>query len=228
MRPIKLLVLAGVIALAAMAFVGTGAASADSACTIDPLNGAQGECPEESIWMAPILGLAPVAVFRVGETEIKCKSEFLAEWVENEGKKTGVRYLVLSWTFAGCDPPGCKVTAENLPYSLLAEMWLVERLRLSEDKKGRPAFYLEKCEIDGVALNCLYETQQEAQAIYALESKIIEKIEVPLVGAIPWNIPLLLGEGSKLCDEDARLEAKYLLYEEAGKEGPEIFFTAAP
>lgn len=225
MRLIKMLGLAGILALVAMAFVGVGAASADSACLVDPENGPKGECPAGSVWTGPIIGLASNALFIGGGVQTECKSEFLADYDENEGAEEGVLYLILSLTFTECKNGCKKVIAENLPYLLLILMiqpGADAHAILTEDGKGRPAFLLENCG----GLNCLYETAEKALLNYILE----EKEAKPLVGA--WaagNLPITRGGDSPLCPKEGLFEATYLTYEDVNKvEGSELFFTALP
>lgn len=230
MKFIKMLSLAGATALAAMAFVGASAASADSACLVDPIGGAQGECPAEKVWNGPIIGLSQEAIFDLDEKETKCKSEFLADWIKNEGKKIGALYLILTFTFTNPCVGACHAAfAENLPWSLLVLMAPgpsgQEHAILKEDGKGRPSILLEDCTILGLLLNCLYEFEPEILLNYALELK--EK--QPLVGAFEFNHALFRGGDDPLCQGFVAFQASYLTYEDKEKkEGGELFFTAFP
>jgi hypothetical protein len=235
-RVIKLLGLAGVTALVALAFVGAGTASADSACLVDPPEGAQGTCPKESIWNGPIIGLSQEAVWGwPDQADTKCKSEFLADWIKNEGEKVGLLYLILTFTFTDCLGGPCnkkEIKSENTPWELLVLMAAQvpggekEHSFLREDGKGRPAFLQNNCIFDSMELNCLYEFAKEVLINYFLE----EKEGKPLVGALNVNVGLNRGLGdSQMCPKLATLTAAYLIYEDVNKvEGSELFFTAIP
>lgn len=225
MRPIKMLGLVAIAALAAMVLVSSGTAFADSACLEDPKGGSQGECPGGKRWEGPIIGLSPEALFILNGVETKCKSEFLADYVKNEGAKIGLLYLILTLTFTECKGGCKKVFAENLPYLLLVLMWIQEHAILSEDEKGRPAVLLETCTFPPLEpINCLYDLPEKTLFNYVLE----EKEKQPLVGALfAGNVPLTWAGDSKLCPEKGLFEAKYLIYEDKEKlEGGELFFTA--
>lgn len=222
MKFAKLFVLAAATTLAAMALIGVGTASADSACLVDPEGGSQGECPAEKVWEGPIIGLSPEALFIVNGNETKCKSEFLADYLEDEGAKVGLLYLILTFTFSECKGYCPKASAEKLPWLLLVLMWERKHAVISEDKNGRPAVLLENC--NGGVLNCLYNLPEKTLGNYVLE----EKEKQPLVGALAFtNIQLAWAGDSKLCPETAVFEATYLIYEDVEKkEGGELFFTA--
>jgi hypothetical protein len=225
-RFLKMLGLAGATALVAMAFVSAGTASADSACLKDP--GAKGECPEGSIWTGPIIGLSPEALFVVDEKNTTCKSEFLADYVENEGANVGVLYLILSLLFKECKGACPEVNAENLPYLFLALMKETHAFLYEDPFFGRPAVLLKDCIILNKLMNCLYSLPEKTLLIYLLEKN--EKGE-PLVGAfrVPFEPLTLTGDDKELCPKEARFEATYLIYEDKEKkEGPELFFTAFP
>lgn len=224
MRLIKMLGLAGAAALASLALIGPGTATADSACLVDP--GPLGLCPAGSVWNGPIIGLSGEALFKIHNTVTKCKSEFLADYNFNEGPHVGVLYLILNLTFTECVGPCQKVIAENLPYLLLVSMAKGHAL-LRGDGKGPPAFLLENCVILGLPMNCLYQPQAlPVLAKYVLESNEIGK---PLAGALAFNQPLVWGGDDPICPPQANWEATYLVYEDFGfLEGPELFFTALP
>jgi hypothetical protein len=233
--------LVGITALAAMALVVGGSASADSACLEDPKGGAQGECPEGKVWKGPIIGLAIEVKIGLGALEdTVCKGEFLADWVKNEGAKIGVLYLILTFKLLNCTGL-CKNVAvqngENLPWSLLVLMAPKdpenpadgkEHAILREDGKGIPSILLENCKINAMLLNCLYEFGVESLWNYELE----EKESKPLAGAFRINTGLARGTpgDSAMCPDGAAFTGSYLIYEdkESGKEGGELFFTAIP
>lgn len=223
MKFVKLFALVAATTLAAMALIGAGTASADSACLVDPEGGSQGECPGEKVWEGPIIGLEPEALFIIGGVHTTCESEFLADYIRDEGPKEGLLYLILELTFDNCEG-GCKTAvAENLPYLLLLLLWEQEHGYLTEDKKGRPAFLLEGC--TALKLNCLYQPPEKTLVHYVLEED--EEAE-PLVGALAaTNIQLTRGKDSELCPKDAIFEGIYLIYEDVEEEeGEELFFTA--
>lgn len=223
MRLIKMLSLAGVTALAAMAFVGAGTASADSACLADP--GALGLCPAGAVWNGPITGLSGEAIFKVDNTVTKCKSSFLADYVVNEGPHVGVLYLVLNLNFFECVGACPNAFAENLPSLLLVSMAQLHA-KLTGDGFGPPAVLLQNCLILNIPMNCLYKTQPPVLLNYLLE---LNGVGQPLVGALRFNAPLVWGGDDPLCPEGAVFQATYLIYEDQNfVEGPELFFTALP
>lgn len=224
MRLIKLLGLAGAVALAAMAFVGASTASADSACLVDP--GALGLCPVGSVWNGPIIGLSGEATFKVDNTVTKCKSSFLADYVGNEGPHVGVLYLILNLNFFECVGACPTAVAENLSYLLLVAMAQLHA-KLTGDGNGPPSFLLENCLILNIPMNCLYKTQPPVLLNYLLEAN--EQTGLPLAGALGFNVPLKWAGDDPLCPENAVFQAKFLIYEDQFfAEGPELFFTALP
>lgn len=224
MRLIKMLVLAGVTALAAMAFVGASTASADSACLVDP--GPQGLCPAGAVWNGPIIGLSQEAVFKVHNTETKCKSEFLADYNGNLGPHVGVLYLILTLNFTQCVGACQNAFAERLPYLLLPLMSPNQHALLKPDFNGPPSVLLQNCLILGLLLNCLYKLPQPSLLNYQLE---LNSKFFPLVGAFQANLPLTWAGDDMLCPGAGNFEATYLIYEDFNNiEGPELFFTALP
>lgn len=225
MRIIKMLALAGATALAAMAFVGAGSASADSACLVDPPGGALGMCPAGALWNGPIIGLSQEAVFKVHDTETRCKSQFLADYNFNEGPHIGLLYLILSLVFTQCEGACLNAFAENLPYLLLVSA-LNQHAIMKHDFNGSPAVLLENCLILGFPLNCLYKLPQNSLLNYLLE---LNSQFLPLSGALDANLPLTWAGDDPLCPATANFEATYLIYEDFnGVEGGELFFTALP
>ncbi len=225
MRLIKMLGLAGATALVAMAFVGASTASADSACLVDPPGGAFGKCPAGAIWNGPIIGLSQEAVFKVHNTETRCKSQFLADYNFNEGPHVGLLYLILSLVFTECLGACQNAFAENLPYLLLVSA-LNQHAILKHDFNGPPAVLLENCLILGFPLNCLYKLPQNSLLNYLLE---LNSQLLPLSGALSANLPLAWAGDDPFCPAAANLEATYLIYEDFnGVEGGELFFTALP
>lgn len=226
MRLIKMLGLVGATALVAMAFVGAGTASADSACLKDP--GDKGECPKESIWTGPIIGLASEALFILDEKNTICKSEFLADYVENEGPNVGLLYLILSLIFKECKGACPEVTAEHLPYLFLVLMKETHAMLFEDPGFERPAVLLKDCVILNKLMNCLYNLPIKTLLVYILEKN--EKGE-PLVGAfrVPFEPLTIAGDDKEICPKEARFEATYLIYEDKEKkEGAELFFTSFP
>lgn len=221
MRLMRTSGLAGFAMLAAMTFAGVGTAHADSLCFEDP--GIKGECIDELRWRGPIIGLSTESVFLTSLGDVTCKSEFLADYVENEGAQIGILYLVLDFSFSNCKEFCTVAKVENLPYLLLVDA-IEEHAVLTEDGKGRPAILFENC--GALKLNCLYETEKEALLDYLLEWEEA----VPLVGAFdPTKLPLPKGGDSQLCPNEAKWDATYLIYADGEKkEGAELFLTALP
>lgn len=227
MRLVKLLGLAGATALAAMAFVGAGTASADSACLVDPPGGAHGQCPAGAVWNGPIIGLSQEAIFEVHNTVTTCKSEFLADYNGNLGPHFGVLYLILTLKFQECLGPCEKAFAENLPYLLLVLMSPNLHAIVKHDFNGPPSVLLQNCFILGIPLNCLYNLPQNSLFDYLLE---LNGQLFPLSGALSANLPLTWAGDDPLCPIGANFKATYLIYKDHPNnvEGAELFFTALP
>ena len=226
MKLVKMLGMAVAAALASMALLGTSAASADSACLVDPPGGAFGECPAGAVWNGPIIGLSQEAVFKVHGTTTKCRSRFLADYNGNEGPHLGVLYLVLSLTFTECIGACQNAFAERLPYLLLVKAWPNQHAILRHDFNGPPSVLLENCLILGIPLNCLYKLPQNSLLDYLLE---LNDQLLPLAGALRANLPLTWAGDDMLCPMGAKFEATYLIYEDFNElEGGELFFTALP
>lgn len=233
MRFSKMLGLAAVAALAAMAFVGAGSASADSACLEDVALTV--ECPAGKVWNGSIIGLSPETVLTAGAFEEKCKSEFLADWVKNEGSHVGVLYLILKLTFTECKG-SCKEvkgnSASNLPFLVLASA-LKAHAVVTADGKGTPGGLLIGCTLFGFSVNCSYTAPAESLLKYLLEKDASGK---PLVGSFSsakGQGPIILSrtaEDSGLCPATGEWLADYLIYEDpaSGVEGAELFLAALP
>lgn len=223
-RLVKMLGLVGATALVAMAFIGAGTASADSACLADP--GPLGVCPVGAVWNGPIIGLSEEALFKIHNTVTKCKSTFLADYNFNEGPHVGVLYLILNVTFTECVGSCPNAFAENLPYLMLIRM-AQQHAFLTGDGNGPPAFLLQNCVILDIPMSCLYRTTPPALIKYLLE--VNQFTGFPLAGALDFNLPLKWAGDDMLCPQNANFEATYLIYEDQGfNEGPELFFTALP
>ena len=225
MRLIKMLGLAAVAAVAAMALIGSGTASADSLCLEDPVvNGHNGECKAEKIWKGPVIGLALNKATLLAEgLETKCDSETLADYVSNEGAHIGLYLLVLHLTFTNCTGACKTAKAENLPYLALANALKLHVIFTKHPGgPGNPAALLE-CTLFGFPVNCLYE-QPEALLTYELTTE---------GGALKAEVPLLRGGDSGICPAKGTWHALYDIYEDLGlgppaKEGARLWLTALP
>lgn len=224
MRIIKMLGSAGAVVLIAMACVGAGTAAADSACLKDV--GINGVCPEGAAWTGPVIGLAKKAVFKIDNTETKCKGKFLADYVANEGEHVGVIYLVLTLTFSECEGACENAIAEELPYMVLVKTLQKQAMWTKDGKPNPPAVLLENCMILNTQLDCLYETPDSMIFPYVLEK---DSQEEPLAGALVFNPQLFWAGDNEQCTQEAQLESKFLIYEDIiGVEGPELFFASLP
>jgi hypothetical protein len=229
MRLIKMIGLAALIALAAMAFVGASSVSADSLCLVDPvIGGHNGECPAEKVYKGPILGLAKSSVILAEGLETLCKSEFLADWIKNEGAHIGLELLILHFIISECKG-SCKSTkAENLPYKVLA-VALKLHVIVTGDGKGNPA-WLKECTLFGFPVNCLYEAKEAL-----LEYELGEPGKTN--AALKALVPLTRGGDSALCPASGEWHALYEIYKDLGelsslppigKEGAPLYLTALP
>jgi hypothetical protein len=217
--------LAAVAALAAMAFIGSGTASADSLCLVDPeVGGHNGECPEAKIWKGPVIGLSlGKAVLLAEGLKTECDSETLADWISNEGAHVGLLLLVLHLTFTNCTGQCKTAKAENLPYLALANALKLHVVFTKDPGSTGPPAALLECSLFGFPTNCLYE-QPEALLEYEL------KLEG---GALKAEVPLLRGGDSGLCPAKGTWHALYDIYEDLGlgpppKEGARLWLTALP
>jgi hypothetical protein len=223
-RFIKMLGLAGAVALIAMAFAGAGTASADSACLVDV--GANGACPAGSIWQGPVIGLSKLVVFKIEKTETKCKSGFLADYLGNEGAHVGVTYLILGLGFKECTGDCEKATAEALPYVFLVSA-LQNQVLLIQDGIFPPAVLLENCMVLGVPMDCLYQGPEVTPFPLVLEKN--QKGE-PLASALDLSLPLTWAGDDLFCPQTATWNANYLIYEDNSETGEdaELFFASLP
>lgn len=219
MRFIKMLGLAAVAALAAMAFVGATSASADTACLENV--GHANECPPAKRWTGNVTGLTnagePALLLDSFKNVLeKCNSEVLALWIENEGSHKGVKYLIdtAGIKFTGCTGICNKATSEApawlLVEALALDAWVSKHGTLAVSAK------LEECEF---GVNCLYRFTNETQLLKAESDFIIAK-EVPLT------------ESTKefLCPNSTTWDGKYLVREDetGGTEGGVLYAAALP
>jgi hypothetical protein len=213
-----------VAAIAATAFAGGGSASADSLCSVDPAGGASGECPAASVYKGSIVLLANEAVFTASGLSTKCKSEALADWIENEGPHKGLRLQALQVTLTECTGACLAAKSENLPWSALVSALKAHVIIIGE-KGGNPSF-LRECNLFGFPVNCLYEVS-EALASYELG-------ELGKKGpAFKAAVPLTRGGDSALCPATGELSGLYFVYKDLGggppaKEGESLYLAALP
>ena len=111
--------LAALAALAAMAFVGVGSASADTLCKVHAET-----CPEASRFPVPttIHAFAKEARLLSGEIETVCESLIEGATSKNLGAHKGLEGLINTVTFKNCTGACDFVTgdsAENLPYKVI-------------------------------------------------------------------------------------------------------------
>jgi hypothetical protein len=225
-RLIKMLGLAAVAVLVPIALLGVGNASADSACLEDPAGGVTGKCPENKVWTGPIIGLSNSALLSSSILTVLCKSEFLANYVKNEGEHVGVLYLITSLSFANCTGGCSEAAAEQLSYLALASA-LKQHIIITKDKLGNPSFLFKGCIILGeFTVNCLFEAAQPLLNYILLE----DGKGTPVGGAFGASeVALVRGGDSALCPKEPKWSAVYSIYEdESGKDGAPLFLTALP
>jgi hypothetical protein len=124
MRLIKMLGLAAVAALAAMAFVGAMPASAETFCTQSGHH--TDECPAANRYNGNLVvtSTSKVLFLQNGEIEDECDSTLLAlgATIENEGNHTGVKILVDTGALSFTNCTGlCNSTESINPVWLLAQ-----------------------------------------------------------------------------------------------------------
>ena len=149
MKSIKLLGLAAITALAAMAFVGAGSASATTLCEV---NVGGGECPYKVALPTTMLGYAAPVQFSVNKNPLgSCSSSQMRLKAEkNLGAGKGISGQLSSFSLAGCDVlPSCAPGPEvrNLPYK--AELHETAggngALTLSSGGAGNPTLRFTGC-----------------------------------------------------------------------------------
>ena len=120
MRFIKMLGLAAIAAVAAMAFVGAGSAAATVLCKQAP--NAENKCAAgQSYGVGTIIkGTAQNAVLTSDLSNVTCEHSETEAEVSNAGSaSTTVTGSIKKLTFTGCKTAGlvgCTVTVQNLPY----------------------------------------------------------------------------------------------------------------
>jgi hypothetical protein len=194
MKHLKLIGLAMMAAMAAMAFIGAGSASADTLCKVST-----NPCPEASRYPIPttISAESNAATLTGGSFSVTCASKVSGKTTANHGSI--LLGLIESLTFTGCSGSCNAASAVNLPY--LAEANATGggsgTLLVKSDGTGNPGATLKGCTIFGV--ECTYTSSS---------------ITLDLKGGNPATIvassePLTRTGGSALCPEKGSWTATY-------------------
>lgn len=227
MRYVKMLGLAAVAALASMAFIGTGSASADWLCHLDV--GHENECAvgwrvakeELIVGLTEQGGKKALLLDGNGNVKMECDSKALGKFKGQEETAAAhdpVLGLIELLTFYNCSGLCEKATGHSAPFWLLGEASTLDAWILSdnEDLNLLPGALLENCGFPGV--HCLYRTEAE---------KALLKIEKDLL--IAHKVPLLKSAGIFACPHNGFWDALYLTtLDKAGKHETPIYLSLLP
>lgn len=206
MRLIKMFGLAALAAVAAMAFVGAGSASADTLCLSNA--GHEKECPvadREPIGTT-VVGLATGALLLNGSGEVleKCHSKTAGKVTSNLGAHKGLVALITELNFTNCEGICKKATGHAAPFEMLAFALQLHVLIKKHALTGlRPGARLEEC---FAGIQCLYQTVSQTPLLnigtdtliankVALEESAPKQFLCPDSGA--WDATYLLTVGEK-------------------------------
>jgi hypothetical protein len=164
-RLIKMLGLAVLAVVGAMAYVGAGSASADTLCESNT-----NPCPLEKSYALPVHitgSSTEAAKFLVnGEAKVECNSKILIKVTKNIGEEEGMKATLTDLKFSGCAGlcTGVKEEkSENLPYYTYLNA--IEQHLLVSDGGGSfgiPSILFTECTVGGVKVSCLYEVPSKA------------------------------------------------------------------
>ncbi len=213
MRTIKILGLAAVSALAAMALVGATTASADSLCTTNA--GHPNTCPAGNIYTGNVLGKTSSAVLLNESKEQleKCTGQVLGNGssIVNEGSHKGLSILLQPLSFTNCEGI-CKKATGKVGSNLLVEALTLDAW-VTADGALAPGAELEECFL---GVKCNYELESAKQLLTASGSTLTAT-----------QVPLKRTSGSALCPAKGFWDAAYAVTkDETG--GGSIFITSLP
>lgn len=205
--------LAAFAALAAMAFVGATAASADSLCTTNA--GHPNECPAANVYKGNVLGKSSSAILLNESKEQieKCTGEVLGNGssIVNEGSHKGLSILLEPLKFTNCEGI-CKKATGKVGSNLLIEALTLDAW-VTKDGELAPGAQLEECFL---GVSCTYELESAKQLLGASGNTLTAS-----------QVPLKRSAGSTLCPAKGFWDATYTTTkDEAG--GGSIFATALP
>ncbi len=202
MRYAKILGLAAIAALASMAFIGAGSASADTLCHTNP--GHDKECPAGS--RLPVGEL--IEAESIGKAEllasignVKCDSQGLGKIVET-GNHKPVLGLLETLTFTACEGACSKAKAHSAPFHLEVQAnGLNPYAQPHPSSTLLPGGLLENCTF---GINCLYEVTSHLADLGEIESGATGDV-------LKFLVPLLRSGHSAFCPEKSEWHARYLL-----------------
>ena len=225
MRLIKMLGLAAVAALASMAFLGVGVASADTFCEENV--GSGNECPEgqrltegklimgltEAFNPARLLGLNEKGEL-INTTE--CHSTILGKVGANDGQHVSLLGLIESLTFTNCTGYCKKGKGHSAPFLFKAVALEGHVFVYKDNETGLlPGALFEECVL---GVSCLYVSTVEATVL---------DIKFDLLKAT--QEPLKRSGHSAFCPPKAQWDGEYLLTLDVnGQPGEPIYLTALP
>ncbi len=200
MRYAKILGLAAIAALASMAFIGAGSASADSLCRENV--GHAGTCP------APLVVNELIEAESIGKAEllssignVKCSSQGLGKIVAT-GNHQPVLGLLETLTFTACEGACSKAKAHSAPFHLEVQAsTLTPYAQPHPSSTLLPGGLLENCTF---GINCLYEVTSHLADLGEIESGATGDV-------LKFLVPLLRSNHSAFCPEKSEWHARYLL-----------------
>jgi hypothetical protein len=203
MRLVKMLGLAVLAGLTAMASIGAGAASADVACkeNVGHLN----TCPADKIVIEnhSIKGKSeatPVKFLNLEKTQVECGSEILGQVKANQGAHKGLLVLITKWEFTNCKGLCKKAKGHSLPFLMeVIALDLHVIITKHPDEGLRPAVLFEEC--TELKVNCLYEFGSE---------ETLWNIKNDLLISDRWG--MLRSGHSMICPTSEEFDATYKLY----------------
>jgi hypothetical protein len=152
MKYFKMLGLAAITAMAAMAFVGASSASADDLCKVN-----ESPCSETNKYpIGTVLkGSSKEAVLTSGEFKVTCESAVEGKTTEDLGAGKGLLGLIEKLTFSSCKGSCTSATAIHTPYMVTA-FASSQTANVFSDGSGKPGASLGGCL--GFA-TCVFETE---------------------------------------------------------------------
>jgi hypothetical protein len=215
-RSIKMLGLAMTAAIAAMAFVGAGSASADALCKTNP--GHTKECPAPLATGTLIKGLtlanAPATLLdEEKEAIMTCHSTALGTLGASLGSHKGRAGLLTSLSFSNCTGICASAEGINEPYALTLDALALTAHVTEHAQGGTPGAFLNNCFF---FFDCEYELV-EGLALLTLSGDTL----------IASNEELFKSGGSGACPEVGYWDASYLVTTDNAAAEP-LFATSLP
>ena len=217
MRSMKMVGLAVLSALAAMAFVGAGSASADALCETNP--GHANSCPTPlasgTLIKGNTTGKNAFLLNASKEPTMTCRSSALGSLGASHGPHKGVLGLLTSLLFSECEGLCPKATGHSAPFLFEAlVLQLLVHVRTHNATGLKPGALLEGCTFFKV--NCLFQIQEDSALLTISGDTMTAN-----------NVPLVRSGHSGLCPASGFWDATYLMTLDTPDLKP-IFFTSLP